>query len=235
MSVQNIQNVFHILTGGVDLKEAYVRGFGITYKQFFELIPFLLDEKIPVIGGSIVHVENNELNLSGDSWSYECKQNKSHDDYVAHSINVAEDYLKKYKSLNKDEFLIDLSLENISNGDYFGVTESIQEPNLMNWERQVIQIFLQEKQKVINSQIIVCNRDLRFSGMLIEIKKTKSLKVDDDQCSYESEKIHGLFNKKVFVKFTISIKDSYIKYIFAKTDGCAWPKSIKSVDIYSIK
>ena len=74
---------------------------GLPINEVQRLISVLKDECIPILGGDIIIIEHNELDVTCCGWS--CDITKPFSRFVEYSYNKTKQYIDNYIQINKEE------------------------------------------------------------------------------------------------------------------------------------
>ncbi len=97
--VQNGQDISGLYGSSINKHEDYPSYYWALDKDHsIEFITLCSEELIPIIGGDVVDVLCDGLELSYTYWHYDRVNNECFKDYVEHSINKAREYVYYYNN-----------------------------------------------------------------------------------------------------------------------------------------
>lgn len=85
-----------IMKRGISLWNLGIADLAFTREDTIQLLDVYQSLHVPVAGGDVYSVMDQEITISGDNWYYDRAPNDSDDDYVNNSIMKAKQYIMAY-------------------------------------------------------------------------------------------------------------------------------------------
>jgi len=73
-----------------------IHNWGLTKKQALDAIEKFRTNKVPILGGDVIYIENGRMDYTYDNWSTNRSGGESDDDYINRCAFESKDYIEKY-------------------------------------------------------------------------------------------------------------------------------------------
>ncbi|HCN06203.1 MAG TPA: hypothetical protein DIS79_11360 [Bacteroidetes bacterium] len=81
---------------GIDLAPWGTYGWALTLHQSMDILDQFFQRGVPVLGGDVIYLIDNDFRYLGDNWTCNPIDGESHEVFVERSINRSRGYIQNY-------------------------------------------------------------------------------------------------------------------------------------------
>jgi hypothetical protein len=97
------ENVKAIFSGGIPLSKIGVNNWALTKNQSIQALNEFEILKIPILGGDVYEIHDDEPESNYDNWYCNQNDNEELDEFVARSVSYAREYIRNYSNASGRE------------------------------------------------------------------------------------------------------------------------------------
>lgn len=95
----------NILKSGISLEPLGIAEYAWEKNLVIEILNILNDKRIPVLGGDVYKIVDNEIKSTYDGWYIDKDETP---EFVRKSLDMAKSYIEEYEHLNEGKYLYSL-------------------------------------------------------------------------------------------------------------------------------
>ena len=99
---------------GQSLKKIGINGVALTKERALKALELLEHLTIPVLGGDVMRLEGELVQLTYDNWYYQRPESLSHHMYVSQSIAFTRDWILAFPEAASGTYLFQIIVDNMT-------------------------------------------------------------------------------------------------------------------------